>query len=275
MLVVTVLPARVGGHVHRAVLRHQRAAAASARRRQRREGSRRSRAGSPAGRRPGDSARSVSRSAVRPGEARRPDGRRRQPGLRQGNPQRNFQPGHADAAPGDSGEHAPGDSAHGRLPVLAARLGAVVHQLRRDVQHARRAGVFRRQRHQRAGTRNARPAAHDDHHAVANPVGQADRRPARLERADAVSAVAAVAGLHHADVLLPEHAPHRGPELPRDHRRPPHRGAAQPAPRGRSRPAVRPGRVRPGRTGRGSSWRSTTGCATPPCSGPRSAPTWG
>ena len=63
-------------------------------------------------------------------------------------------------------------------------------------------GVFRRQRDQRAGARDARPAADDDHHAVADPVGQADRGPARLERADAVSGVAGAAGLRDGVGLL-------------------------------------------------------------------------
>ena len=77
------------------------------------------------------------------------------------------------------------------IPLMAVclyiwpQLRAVVHQLRGAVQHAGRAGVFGRQRHQRARAANARSAADDDHHAVADPVGQAALGPARLERADA------------------------------------------------------------------------------------------
>ena len=42
----------------------------------------------------------------------------------------------------------------------------------RAVQHAGRAGVFGRQRHQRTRAGNARPAADDDHYALADPVGK-------------------------------------------------------------------------------------------------------
>ncbi len=100
-------------------------------------------------------------------------GRRRESGLRQGNAERDFRQGTLMLRAGDSGEHVPGDSADGRVPVRQARLGAVVHLLRGAVQHAGRPGVFRRQRHQRAGTANARSAADDDHLAVANSVGKA------------------------------------------------------------------------------------------------------
>ena len=78
-----------------------------------------------------------------------------QSGVRQGNAERNLQPGHADAAAGDPGEHGTGAAADGPLLVLLSAAGALVHQLLPAVQHAGRAGVFGRQHHQRARTANA------------------------------------------------------------------------------------------------------------------------
>ena len=70
------------------------------------------------------------------------------------------------------------------------------------VQHAGRAGVFGRQRHQRARAADARPAARDARHAVADAVGQAALRAARVERADVVLAVAGAAGVRDAAAVL-------------------------------------------------------------------------
>ena len=58
--------------------------------------------------------------------------------------------------------------------------------LRAAVQHARRPGVLGRQRYERTRTSDARSAAHDDDHAVADLVGQVARRITRVERVDAL-----------------------------------------------------------------------------------------
>ena len=67
-------------------------------------------------------------------------------------------------------------------------------------------GVFRRQRDQRARTRNARPAADHDSFAGPDSVGQAGLGAARLERADDVLAVAAVVGRGDGQHLLEQSA---------------------------------------------------------------------
>ena len=118
-----------------------------------------------------------------------------QSGLRQGGAQRDLQPGHADAAAGDPGQHGAGDSADGRLPVHQAGVRALVHQLRDPVQHAGGAGVLGGQRDQRTGTADAGPAADDADQSVADPVGQTAGRAARIQRADHVPAVARAAGV--------------------------------------------------------------------------------
>ena len=88
------------------------------------------------------------------------------------------------------------------LPVLEGRFGPLVYRLCAAVQRAGRAGVFGRQRHQRARAANARPAAHDDHQPVSDSVGQADRRAAGVVGADVVSGLAGAVGLGDGVVRL-------------------------------------------------------------------------
>jgi hypothetical protein len=106
------------------------------------------------------------------------------------------------------------------IPLMAAH--AVVHELYAGVQHARRPGILRRQRHQRARARDAGAFVNDDHLALANPLGQAALGVARVERADFVLALAALAGVHHGALFLEQPAfhpglcRHRGHDLPDD-----------------------------------------------------------
>ena len=85
-----------------------------------------------------------------------------------------------------------------------------------------RPGLFGRQRDQRTGTRNARLAAGDARHALADAVGKAALRPAGVERADELSALAGAAGLFDAARLLVASADdarllgNRGTLLPHD-----------------------------------------------------------
>ena len=70
-----------------------------------------------------------------------PEGR--QPDLRQGNAERDLQPGHAHAAAGDPDQHGPGAVRDGGVPVHRAAVRGVVHLLRAAVQHAGRARCSR------------------------------------------------------------------------------------------------------------------------------------
>ena len=95
------------------------------------------------------------------------------------------------------------------------------------VQHAGGARVLGGQRHQRTRAPDAGPAADHRDHALADPVGQTVGRPARVERVDAVPALAAAAGVRDGVQLLgqpaggrrlhadrPAHLPEHGPAGP-------------------------------------------------------------
>ena len=84
---------------------------------------------------------------------------------------------------------------------MAPAARAVVHLVRAAVQHAGGAGVFGRQRDERARAADARSVAGDAGDAVADAVGQAALGAAGVERADVVFAVAGVVGVHDGAVL--------------------------------------------------------------------------
>ena len=131
----------------------------------------------------GHSQRSVPRQALRPEKTQRPHGRRRQPGLRQGNAQRVVRARDAHVAAGDPDGHGPGAGGDGRLPARPARLGPLVRQLRALVQPPGRPGLFRRRGDQRARAGDAGTALDHRTEPLANPVGQDVLQPAGVDRA--------------------------------------------------------------------------------------------
>ena len=190
-----LVPGRLDGARHP----DQPAPASSAGRRQRGQGRRRRRGGDEIRDRRRDRSRPVPRQALRAGQAHRPDARRHQPRSRQGAAQRDLQPGNADAAGRDPGQHGAVDSARWRCLLFlrsdkAAYYVAYVLTFNLLVGPVFSAGSITQERERQTLslllTTLLRPGQ--------DRVRQADGRAAGLDRADVPADRADAAGLYPA-----------------------------------------------------------------------------